>query len=76
MNTGIIVVLNQIAANPIPPSLPLRRRNQTWRNARVIWTFPRPQRSRCFHSPPISRGSSAHTTAVGSNTTRGPAAGP
>src|ERR1035438_4342182 len=44
-------------------------RHHTFRNCLVTWTLPRAQRSRCFHSPPMSPGSSAHTVACGSNTT-------
>ena len=48
-------------------------RHHTCLNCLVTWTLPRAQRSRCFHSPPMSPGSSAHTVACGSNTTLRPA---
>ena len=47
-------------------------RNQTRRKSRVICTLPRAQRTRCFHSAVTVSGSSASTTAAGSNTTRRP----
>ena len=73
MNSGISVTENQIEAKLIPPRRPARpRRSQTSLNSRVTWTFPRPQRRRCFHSASTSRGSSAQTIALGSNTTRLP----
>ena len=49
-----------------------RGRNHSPLNRRVTWMLPRPQRSRCFHSPVMLPGSSAHTTACGSKTTRAP----
>ena len=39
----------------------------------MICRLPRPQRSRCFHKAATLSGSSAQTTALGSNRTRRPA---
>jgi hypothetical protein len=65
-------------ANQMTPKSRLPRwwvrdgRNQTREKVRVICTFPRAQRTRCFHSAVTVSGSSASTTAAGSNTTRRP----
>ena len=70
MNAGIRRTLNQISANETPPRRPIfPRRSHMRRKRSVTWTLPRPQRRRCFHSPAMSRGSSAQTIACGSKTT-------
>jgi hypothetical protein len=73
MSTGMRNVENQMSEMLTPPRRPARpRRSQMRRKRPVTCTLPRPQRSRCFHSDAMSRGSSAHTIACGSNTTRLP----
>src|SRR5688572_2134881 len=73
MTRGSNVVENHIIPKKNEPRWCLARgRNHTPLYRRVTCTLPRAQRRRCFQSPPMSAGSSAHTVALGSKTTERP----